>query len=79
MQGAGHHPWEIGRSDSTSLGVAGVWCRGLGAAAEGVAAVHEHRTALVVHHGQVVHSVQGVDEGRRCVRARKPGFAKRPG
>lgn len=75
MQG-GHRPSVVVRSDSTSLGVAAVWFRDPAVAAEGGAAGHEPRTGLGVHHDQVVHSVLGVDGGRRCARARKPGFAK---
>jgi hypothetical protein len=80
MQGAaGHHPWEGVRSDSTSLGAAAGWFRGLAAAAEEVVVVHEHRTGLVVHRDQVlVHFVQVVNEGRRCGPVRMLGFVKIP-
>lgn len=75
MQGAGHRPWVV-RSDSTSLEAVAGWSRGPAAAAEGAEAVREPRTGQVVH---VLHSVQDVDEGRRCVRAQMLGFAKRLG
>jgi hypothetical protein len=80
MQGAaGHHPWGVVRSDSTSLGAAAGWFRDLAAAVEEVVAVHGHHRGLVVHRGQVlVHFVQVVDEGRRCAPARTLGFAKIP-
>ena len=80
MQGAaGHHPWGVVRSDSTSLGAAAGWFRGPEAAAEEEVAVHAHRTGLAVHLAQVlVQLVQVVDEGRRCAPARMLGFAKIP-
>lgn len=77
---AGHRPWEVVRSDSTSLEAAARWSRGLVAAVEGAEAVRERRTGQAVHHGPLVlvHFVQVVDEGRRCGQAQRLGFAKRP-
>lgn len=78
---AGHHPWEVVHFDSTSLEAAARWSLGPVAAVEGVEAVRERRTGQAVHRGPLVlvHSVQVVDEGRRCERAQRLGFVKRPG
>lgn len=80
-QGAAeHHPWEVARFDSTSLEAAARWSLGPVAAVEGAEAVRERRTGQAVHRGPLVlvHSVQVVDEGRRCGLAQRLGFAKRP-
>ena len=49
------------------------------AAVEGAEAVRGHRTGQAAHRGPLIHSVQVVNEGRRCVRAQRLGFAKRLG
>jgi hypothetical protein len=75
---AGHHPWEVVRSDSTSLGAAARWSLGPVAAVEGAEVVRGRRTGQAVHRDPLVHSVQVVDEGRRCEQAQRLGFAKKP-
>jgi hypothetical protein len=75
---AGHHPWEVVRFDSTSLGAAARWSPDPVAAVEGAEVVRGRRTGQAVHRDPLVHSVQVVDEGKRCVQAQKLGFAMRP-
>ena len=75
---AGHHPWEVVRFDSTSLGAAARWSPDPVAAVEGAEVVRGRRTGQAVHRDPLVHSVQVVDEGKRCVQAQRLGFAMRP-
>ena len=59
---AGHHPWEVVRFDSTSLGAAARWSPDPVAAVEGAEVVRGRRTGQAVHRDPLVHSVQVVDE-----------------
>jgi hypothetical protein len=75
MQGAaGHHPWGVVRSDSTSLGAEEGWCRSPAAAAGVAVAVRERRTGQAVVPRGPVHFV---GEGKRRAREQRLVFATR--
>lgn len=76
MQGvAGHHPWEVAHMDvRTSLEAAGELCQ---VAAEEEEAGREHRRASLRDCCLDHQAVDCVDEGRRLVRGRRPGPARR--